>query len=78
LITRQRYRMDIDLDMNVLGLDDERQEALNNRQVSMSCPDGHDVPVRLVRGAGSSTIYCPECKQMVAPELPESARQSAS
>jgi hypothetical protein len=70
--------MDIDLDMNVLGLSEERQEVLNNRQISMKCPNNHEVPVRLVRGAGSSTIYCPECKEMVEPQLPESAGRTAS
>lgn len=64
--------MDIDLDMSVLDLDAGRQEALNNRQVTMSCPNNHSVPVRLTRGSGSSTIYCPECKELVEPRLPES------
>jgi hypothetical protein len=74
--------MDIDLDMNVLELDDYRQEQLNNVQVMMSCPNDHQVPVRLTRGAGSTTIYCPECSEMVEPHLPEpsggSRQQSAS
>ena len=65
--------MDIDLDMNVLELDDYRQEQLNNTQVSMSCPNDHQVPVRLIRGAGSSTIYCPQCSEMIEPRLPEQA-----
>jgi hypothetical protein len=64
--------MDIDLDMSVLGLDNERQEALNYRQVTLSCPNNHTVPVRLMRGSGSSTIYCPECGGLVEPRLPES------
>jgi hypothetical protein len=63
--------MDIDLDMSVLGLDDDRQEALKFKQVKMSCPAGHEVPVRLMRGSGSSTIYCPLCSEMVEPRLPE-------
>jgi len=65
--------MDIDLDMSVLDLDDRRQEALNHRQVTMTCPNGHAVPVRLTRGAGSSTITCPQCNEQVEPRLPESA-----
>jgi hypothetical protein len=69
--------MDIDLDMNVLGLDDDRQEQLNHNTVKMACPNNHEVPVRLVRGAGSSTIYCPQCSEMVEPRLPESMQQSA-
>ncbi|HEX8184083.1 MAG TPA: hypothetical protein VF747_05010 [Blastocatellia bacterium] len=64
--------MDIDLDMSVLGLDDYRQEALNNTQVIMPCPNDHAVSVRLTRGAGSSSIYCPECSEIVEPRLPES------
>lgn len=68
--------MDIDLDMNVLGLDDFKQEQLNNVQVMMSCPNDHRVPVRLIRGAGSTTIYCPECSEMVEPHLPESPGES--
>ena len=64
--------MDIDLDMSVLGLDDGRQEALNYRQVAMPCPNNHSVSVRLMRGSGSSTIYCPECHELVEPRLPES------
>lgn len=63
--------MDIDLDMNVLELDDYRQEQLNNTQVRMSCPNDHQVSVRLIRGAGSSTIYCPQCSEMIEPRLPE-------
>lgn len=70
--------MDIDLDMNVLGLDDERQQQLNHAQVSMNCPNNHQVPVRLERGAGSSTIYCPQCSEMIEPKLPQSFEQSAS
>ncbi|HYP28271.1 MAG TPA: hypothetical protein VE262_16270 [Blastocatellia bacterium] len=65
--------MDIDLDMNVLELDDYRQEQLNNTQVNMSCPNDHQVAVRLIRGAGSSSIYCPECSEMIEPRLPEQA-----
>jgi hypothetical protein len=64
--------MDIDLDMSVLGLDDNRQEALKHRQVAMPCPNNHSVPVRLMRGSGSSIIYCPECHELVEPRLPES------
>jgi hypothetical protein len=63
--------MDIDLDMSVLGLDDDRQEALKHRQVTLTCPNRHAVQVRLTRGSGSSTIYCPECHEMVEPRLPE-------
>ncbi|HVF89283.1 MAG TPA: hypothetical protein VNH22_04390 [Blastocatellia bacterium] len=73
--------MDIDLDMSVLELDEYRQEQLNNTQVSMSCPNDHKVPVRLIRGAGSSIIYCPECSELVEPRLPdefESRQQSAT
>jgi hypothetical protein len=62
--------MDIDLDMSVLGLSDEAQESLKHKQVYMICPDGHEVPVRLTQGAGSSTIYCPECTKMIEPRLP--------
>lgn len=64
--------MDIDLDMSVLGISDDRQEALKHRSVPMSCPNGHTITVRLMRGSGSSTIYCPECSEMVEPSLPES------
>lgn len=63
--------MDIDLDMDVLGLNDERQEALKNSQVIMRCPSDHAVTVRLTRGAGSSTIYCPHCSELIEPRLPE-------
>jgi hypothetical protein len=66
--------MDIDLDMSVLDLDDRQQEALNHRQVTMSCLNGHRVPVRLTRGSGSSTLTCPLCNEQVEPRLPESAR----
>ena len=62
--------MDIELDMNVLGLGDQTQESLRNRLVYMICPDGHEVPVRLTQGAGSSTIYCPVCTKMIEPRLP--------
>ncbi|HJQ71657.1 MAG TPA: hypothetical protein VKA70_21955 [Blastocatellia bacterium] len=62
--------MDIDLDMTVLGLSDETQEALKQKLVYMKCPDGHEVPVRLKKGVGSSTIYCPECSKMIEPRLP--------
>ena len=61
--------MDIDLDMTVLDLDADRQELLKFRQVKMECPDGHEVPVRLMKGSGSSIIYCPQCQQMVEPRL---------
>lgn len=64
--------MDIDLDMSVLGIDDSRQEALNYRQVEMRCPNNHSVSVRLMRGSGSSAIYCPECREVVELSLPES------
>lgn len=64
--------MDIDLDMSVLGIDEDRQEILKHRSVTMSCRNGHAVQVRLMRGSGSSTIYCPECSEMVEPSLPES------
>jgi hypothetical protein len=63
--------MDIDLDMNVLELDGNRQEQLNNTQVMMKCPNDHQVAVRLTRGAGSTTIYCPDCSELVEPRLPE-------
>jgi hypothetical protein len=64
--------MDIDLDMSVLDLDDSRQEALNYKQVTLTCPNNHPVSVRLMRGSGSSTIHCPECQELVDPRLPES------
>jgi hypothetical protein len=64
--------MDIDLDLSVLDLDEGQQERLNHQQVMMSCPNQHSVPVRLIRGAGSSTITCPTCGEQVQPQLPES------
>jgi peptide subunit release factor 1 (eRF1) len=64
--------MDIDLDMSVLDLDDSQQESLNHRQVTMTCPNGHAVQVRLTRGSGSSVITCPECGENIEPRLPES------
>jgi hypothetical protein len=63
--------MDIELDMNVLGLDQAKQEALKHKTVNMTCPNGHQVPVRLKSGVGASTIYCPSCREMVEPRLPE-------
>ncbi len=65
--------MDIDLDMNVLELDENRQEQLNNTQVTMRCPNDHQVAVRLTRGAGSTTIYCPDCSELVEPRLSEAS-----
>ena len=69
----ERQPMDIDLDMSVLGLDDHQQEVLKHRQVTMTCPNGHAVAVRLMRGSGSSTITCPQCNEQIEPQLPESA-----
>jgi hypothetical protein len=66
--------MDIDLDMSVLDLDEGQQERLKHRQITMSCPNDHPVQVRLIQGAGSSTITCPTCNEQVQPSLPESAR----
>jgi len=51
-------------------LSDEVQESLKHKLVYMKCPDGHEVPVRLKQGVGSSTIYCPECSKMIEPRLP--------
>lgn len=73
--------MDIDLDMNVLNLDEDRQGQLNNTQVMMKCPNDHQVAVRLIKGAGSTSIYCPECSEIIELRLPEtfdSKRQSAT
>jgi hypothetical protein len=69
--------MDIDLDMAVMNLDYEQQEALKYRQVKMTCADGHEVRVRLMKGSGSSIIYCPQCHKPVAPRLDEAQQQSA-
>ena len=62
--------MDIELDMKVLGLSDQTQELLKDKLVYMICPDGHEVPVRLIQGAGASTIHCPKCTKMIKPQLP--------
>jgi hypothetical protein len=69
--------MDIDLDMTVLNLDYEQQEALKYRQIRMACPGGHEVQVRLMKGSGSSIIYCPQCQKPIAPRLDEAREQSA-
>jgi hypothetical protein len=69
--------MDIDLDMTVLNLSYEQQEALKYRQVKMACSDGHEVQVRLMKGSGSSIIYCPQCHKPIAPRIGEAQEQSA-
>lgn len=69
--------MDIDLDMSVLDLSEERQESLKYRRVNMACPDGHNVAVRLMKGSGSSVVHCPECQRPVEPRLEEAQERTA-